>query len=269
MDGQRRPRPQRLLALVDGLQGGRVDSLPPGVAITDDEAVRIVENDDAVVAGAVYARLLKSGATFDPNAMSAGPSAGQSPTPASPNLGASLAEWYRFHPEVQQYATQLYQLVRARRAATLATLRRVLESLSTRGGRKSLLLVSEGFVADRQTAGFREAVDAARQANTAVYFFDARGLNAGVDELMTGVGQVVGQDAIQSALLAQDRRDPEADSSGAEGLADETGGFTVKNTNDLAKGFARIERESAASTCSATTPRGSAATVAIAGSASS
>ena len=236
----------RLLALLDRLRGGRIDALPPGVAISDSEAVRIVEYDDPVVAGAVYARLLKSGATIDPNAMSVASSSSQPPSSAAGSPGASLAEWYRFHPEVQQYASQLYQVVQARRRATLETLRRVLESLTTRGGRKSLLLVSEGFVADRRTPGFREAIEVARQANAAVYFFDARGLNAGGEDLMTGVGQLVGQDAVQGALLLQDRSDADAESVGAEGLADETGGFTVKNTNDLTKGFRRIERESVA-----------------------
>jgi VWFA-related protein len=237
---------KKLLRLVEELKGGRVDTMPPGVFITDYEAVRIVEHGDPVVAGGVYRRLVTTGATYDPNARAAAAAGIPPEAQQGGDREANLSEWFRFHPEVQQYASQLYGVVQQRRRVTLQTMTRVVESLTTKPGRKSLLLVSEGFVADRRSPGFRELVEAARRANTTIYFLDARGLSAGGEDLVTGPGQVLPRGEFETAFLAQSRFDLEAESEGADSLAEGTGGFSVKNTNDLGRGFRRIQRESAA-----------------------
>ena len=68
----------------------------------------------------------------------------------------------------------------ARRRAcgsTLACVRRALEALAPVRGRKSLLLLSEGFLEDFGSDS-RAVAAASREANTAVYFVDVRGLVA-------------------------------------------------------------------------------------------
>jgi VWFA-related protein len=239
----------RLIDLLEGLSGARIDMLPPNVYVSDAEASRIVEQDDKVTAGAVYQRLITAGVTFNPDVLAAALATSSVPTTTgstpSPPVSRDMQEWERFHPEVHQYASQVYQALQVRRHVVLQTLERVLESLATRGGRKSLLLVSEGFVADLQTPGYREVIGAARRANTAVYFLDARGLIVGGENLMEGAGQVTGRDGYETAMLALARSDLAMESAGSEELAIETGGFSVKNANDLTKGLRAIERESA------------------------
>jgi VWFA-related protein len=241
----------KLLRLLDEVEGGRVDSLPPKVYITDWEAVRIMEHDDRVVAGAVYRRLIQAGVTYDPAERAAAEAMASMPAEligagnTSGERGGTIEAWLRFHPEVYQYASQLYDVVRKRRRAALETLERVLESLTTKGGRKSVLLVSEGFVADDETPRFREVMEAARRANAAIYFFDARGLIVGGQNLMTDPGMQMSQDEFETAFLGLVRQDLRMNAEGSETLAAETGGFTVRNTNDLHSGFERVAREQA------------------------
>ena len=121
-------------------------------------------------------------------------------------------------------------------------MRRELAALALGHGRKSLLLLSDGFLED-YGSDLREVAAASRQANTAIYFLDARGLVA-----KPGFGSA----AEVTSFTLPDPRDQVAlgfeDSvllaAGAQTLADDTGGFTVRNTNDLAAGMERIAKES-------------------------
>jgi VWFA-related protein len=222
----------RLVEILGELKGERTNLMPPGIYISDFEAMRIVEDRDPYVAAMVWKRLVLSGATHDPNARY--------------QRGAGTSIERNIHPEVEMYAGQIYDVVRRRRRVVLETVKRVLESLTTRRGRKSLLFVSEGFVADMRTTPLRGIIEAALRANTAVYFLDARGLVASARDLMTDDGQIVGESAVESAHLGLSDFDLDAESGGADRLADETGGFSVKRTNDLTQGFERINRESMA-----------------------
>ncbi len=60
---------------------------------------------------------------------------------------------------------------------TLAMVRRALDALAPVRGRKSLLLFSRGFLEDGSPQA-REVAAASREASTAVYFMDARGLTS-------------------------------------------------------------------------------------------
>ena len=66
---------------------------------------------------------------------------------------------------------------RNRLRVTLEAVRRELAALALGHGRKSLLLLSDGFLED-YGSDLREVAAASRQANTAIYFLDARGLVA-------------------------------------------------------------------------------------------
>ncbi len=123
---------------------------------------------------------------------------------------------------------------------TLACVRRALEALAPVRGRKSLLLLSEGFLQDFGSDS-RAVAAASREANTAVYFVDVRGL---VALPAYGTAADVGPPPDERERTAVAFEEATVESAGAAGLADDTGGFTVRNTNDLSAGVWRVAAES-------------------------
>src|SRR6266540_456113 len=124
---------------------------------------------------------------------------------------------------------------RMRMQAVLATVRRVIDALASVRGRKSLLLFSCGFLEDTELRP-RDVVAASREANTAVYFVDARGLIVGPGSASADTAGApdpadVGRMAFEETVLS---------SLGSQSLADDTGGFSIRNSNDLAAGAERI-----------------------------
>ncbi len=130
---------------------------------------------------------------------------------------------------------------KARMRTTLQAVRRELEALAFDHGRKALLLLSDGFLEDYGSE-LREVAAASREANTAIYFLDARGLVA-----QSGFGSA--SEAVQFALpdareqTAMRFEDSVLTTAGTETLADATGGFSV-HSNDIAAGMERIAKES-------------------------
>jgi VWFA-related protein len=115
----------------------------------------------------------------------------------------------------------------------------VAESLAPVKGRKAVILVSEGFVHEPTLTEFRDVVRASRRANAAVYFIDARGLRGGPATFDAEIAETtdvrdLGSVLEQGLLEAQ----------GPDSIAIDTGGFSVKNRNDLGQGLLRIDRES-------------------------
>jgi hypothetical protein len=136
-------------------------------------------------------------------------------------------------------AYELRQNSRVRQDATLALLRRVLDSLITAKGRKSVLLVSEGFVVDLDAKENQPVREAARRANAAVYFIDARGL-MGMPAFSSAAWSSIPSTVDSVAYIEE----AELASEGARAIAADSGGFTVRNGNDLAGALERIARES-------------------------
>jgi VWFA-related protein len=142
--------------------------------------------------------------------------------------------------DILMRAATVYQQAAARNIATLQALERTIDGLGAVRGRKAVLMLSPGFIADQERAEAKRAVDAARRANVAVYFVDARGLVSSV-----------GANQAQQAGRPADARDAVAANAeitlGAEGaaeIAESTGGFSVRNQNDLGRGLQRIGDES-------------------------
>jgi VWFA-related protein len=128
-------------------------------------------------------------------------------------------------------AEEVYAQARNGLEATLGGLRQALDSLVPLRGRKSLVLVSEGFILQPGMAGYAELVDVARRANVAIHFLDPRGLEAAfgaVSQQPPGPGWAT-ERAIEEA--------------GADDLADATGGRAIP-TNDLTEGLRRVTSES-------------------------
>jgi VWFA-related protein len=144
-------------------------------------------------------------------------------------------------PYVTSRAAEVYYTATARNRVTLEAVERALNALIEIRGRKSLVLVSEGFIYDPELDVFKRIVSASRRANTAIYFVNGRGLE----------GLPFGMDAELSTTLPQEDigfafSEAAETTEGSESLAADTGGFTVRNTNDLAGGLKRIADETRA-----------------------
>ena len=152
---------------------------------------------------------------------------------------ANLCREPMCEPMVRSRAVDLDGGRRNRLKATLHALRRAVEALAPIRGRKSLLFFSRGFVEDPE-AGLRDVAAFAQRANAAVYFIDARGLQAMPGLMSASEGGPPPDPGQLGAMLFEDN----LESGGAQALALETGGLTVRNTNDLAAGAERVVGES-------------------------
>jgi VWFA-related protein len=137
-------------------------------------------------------------------------------------------------PYIESEARRVLNDSRARRGRLFEAISSVLDGLGPGPGRKSVLLVSEGFVHEPGLASFRNLLTASRRTNAPVYYIDVRRLTSGM-----------GADSRRQGDLSMASRltHPE-ESTGAEVTAEETGGFALHNPNDVSAGAARISRES-------------------------
>jgi VWFA-related protein len=211
-----------LMALLKRLDGRFIpDSAPE--RMSDYEAMRIHIFHDQQVEQTVSRR-------FETYGANAGRGQSGSDDPNSSMNG---------DPYVQARASDVYFQSVSRNRITLEILQRVLTSLATAQGRKSVILVSEGFIYDPNLSEFKDVVQASRRGNAAMYFLDARGL-AGMPTFFTAeFGPPIDTRDIGAVFL-----DTMQEAEGAESLAADSGGFSIKNTNDLGKGIQRIADES-------------------------
>jgi VWFA-related protein len=142
-------------------------------------------------------------------------------------------------PMVRGRASEVYFQSVSRNRITLDVLERSLNALNTARGRKALILVSEGFIYDPNLDEFKRVTQASRRSNVAMYFLDTRGLGGLPTYASAEFGPAIDPQDIGAAFM----ENLEA-SEGSESLAADTGGFTVKNTNDLSTGIKRIADES-------------------------
>ena len=142
-------------------------------------------------------------------------------------------------PMVRGRASEVYFQAVSRNRITLEVLERSLNALAASRGRKSLILVSEGFIYDPNLDEFKRVTQASRRSNVAVYFLDTRGLGGMPIYATAEFGPPIAEQDLGAMFV----ENLEA-SEGAESIASDTGGFTVKNTNDLSRGIKRIAEES-------------------------
>ena len=214
-----------LLSVLKSLEGRRQRDASTREQVTDFEAVRIHLYQDRMVGQRVARRFEQLGVTL--------------------RESDRAREMREIHlpgvnnPLVEARASEAYQQLRRRLNVTLGALERALVALSGSRGRKGLILVSEGFVLDPNLDAFKKVVDTARRANVALYFVDTRGLE-GLSSTFGATLEVPPDPRDYGAIWA----DTSQDAEGAEMLAVDTGGFAVRNTNDVATGIERIARES-------------------------
>jgi VWFA-related protein len=143
--------------------------------------------------------------------------------------------------------------------ATTNGLQAVVNGLRAIPGRKTVIFFSEGMaITANVSAQFRSVISSANRANVSVYAIDAGGLRTesgtreAAEELIQstrrraaqeGRGDIGMRDAMTRGLERNEdflRLNPE---SGLGQLADETGGFLVRDTNDATPGFRRIQED--------------------------
>jgi VWFA-related protein len=208
-----------LLAVIERIKGRDPDASRLLDYMSDYEAFVIHDRDDASAVARVVERWTASGVCVVAQGR---------PDPGCPS-------------RVRGSAAALDASRKARTRGLLATVRRAFDGLGQARGRKSVLLFSRGYLEDSDQSG-REVAAAARLANAAVYFFDARGLRAqpgtqGAADAGPANPFTAGRMAFESGVL---------ESAGAEALADRTGGQSFRNTNDLGAAAVRIAAESRA-----------------------
>ena len=212
-----------LMTMLKRLDGRYIPDMAPD-RMSDWEAMRIHVYHDTQVEQRVSRRFEQYGAST------------RGGTSASDTSSAAMMGG---DPMVQGKATEVYFQSVSRNRITLQLLERTLMSLASTKGRKSLILVSEGFIYDPNLDEFKKAVQASRRSNVAIYFLDTRGLTGMPDYFTAQFGPPIDTQDIGAAFMET----LEA-SEGAESIAADTGGFSVKNTNDLGKGIQRIADES-------------------------
>jgi VWFA-related protein len=123
----------------------------------------------------------------------------------------------------------------------------LVQGLAPLPGRKVVVLVSDGFLvglgaAENRAFDVRRIVDAATRSGVVLYALDTRGLIADVpggDASFPGP-QVLTAPGARASLQT---RGNEAQRQSLNALAEDTGGFLVRNANDLGRGFGRILRD--------------------------
>ena len=218
---------EQLLAVVKRLDGRYVPDSSPD-RLTEYEAMRIEVYQDQETAWKVMRR-------FD----SYGVMGQQTDERGAAPADARATEYGMIPFVVRQRAEEMYRLGTNRTKITLDVMERAIRSLAGIRGRKAMILVSQGFIYDIQLDEMKNVVDASRRINVPVYFVDTRGLVALPDAFTAAFGRPLeSQDVV--AVLADITRDAE----GSEAIALDTGGFVIKNSNDLAGGMARVSSES-------------------------
>jgi VWFA-related protein len=135
----------------------------------------------------------------------------------------------------------------------------VIQSLASLPGRKTLVYLSEGLPASpAMQARLDTLVSAANRGNVSVYAIDAAGLRA--QSTLTETRQEIdaaGQERLRQTSVSRDptngpmsrmvertedllRLDPQG---GLSRLAEDTGGFLIRDTNDLGSAFRRIDED--------------------------
>jgi len=134
------------------------------------------------------------------------------------------------------------QEVDARRANrtrdVLAAVDRAVFVLSGVRGRKSLLLLTEGFLNDPDLDVTGEVAGRCREANIAIYTLDVRGLLTG----LSGAESAGVPNTTELGLMQME--EVHAAAAGSVELAEETGGLAIRDTNDIGGGAVRVGDES-------------------------
>ena len=193
-------------AAVDRITGRRVEDRST-LPISDAEAFAVERGDPAMLSR-IALRFVSLNPGFDPDSAAAA---------------------------ARSRATEVARDARIRREDAYGVLLQSLDWLVKQPGRHSLVMVSGGFAYDSDDSKKQqEVVTRSLRANAPIHFLDARGLQG--MGLFQGVeyGPGLDRDAGETPFAFSDAAE------GSSSLAGDTGGLTIRNTNDLAKGLTRL-----------------------------
>src|ERR1044072_1049575 len=167
--------------------------------------------------------------------------------PASP--GSRGAELDSKNKEQEEFRSDLFAV------GTLGAVSYVVRGLSDLPGRKSVLLISDGFkISDRDPFSgtgrnertlqrLQQLIDETSRASVVIHTINAKGLQAGsslrAEDSLNNSSDNRTPDQVQQALRDRDNEAFDLQ-SGLDFLADETGGMAIHNSNDLAGGIKKI-----------------------------
>ncbi|HEY0080068.1 MAG TPA: VWA domain-containing protein [Pyrinomonadaceae bacterium] len=142
--------------------------------------------------------------------------------------------------ELDEFREQIFSV------GTLGALNFVIRGMRELPGRKAVVLFSDGIELldsngernDRILEALRRLTDLANRASVVIYTIDARGLQyAG----LTAADSTSGMRIRDIETLVQERSRKLFESqSGLQYLAQQTGGFAIRNSNDLSRGVGRV-----------------------------
>jgi VWFA-related protein len=140
-------------------------------------------------------------------------------------------------PTVMEKARLVVNQLRPAAAHTLTTLQALVNGLARVPGRKTVVFMTEGFFVEESWAQLQQIVGLAARSNVRLYSIDALGLrrrDPGTDlREMTPLetGGSIPLDAFNTV------------EEGPNMLANDTGGYVIRNTNDFAGALAEIARD--------------------------
>ena len=227
-----------LIAILKRLDGRYVPDPSPD-RITEYEAMRIEEYQDEQMAWQVQRRFDAYGAVGQQKS-----SGGVRPADAQTSTPGMIPEVVRMR------AREVHLLATSRNRITLRG-----DGARHRVARRASRAASRWSSSPRASSTtsrlerMKDVTLASRRHNVPIYFIDTRGLQGLPDAFTAAFGRPIeAQDVV--AVLADLTREAE----GSEALALDTGGFVVKNSNDLVgRDQPRLERVAGRTTCSATT----------------
>ena len=193
-------------AAIDRIHGRRFDDRS-SFQMSDAEAIAI-ERGDSTMISRLTLRFVALNPGFDPDQAQAA---------------------------VRSTATEVAQGARIRRKDAYGVLLRSLDWLAKQPGRHSVVMVSGGFALDSDEDPDRREITArSLEAKAPIHFLDARGMQG--PGIFQGVeyGPALDRDAGETPFAFSDA------SEGSTGLALDTGGLIIRNTNNFAKGLEQM-----------------------------
>ncbi len=130
--------------------------------------------------------------------------------------------------------------------ATLGTIENILRGLRGLPGRKTMVMLSDGFLLGGFSQGthydVRRITDAATRSGVVIYALDTRGLMA-MPEAFDASQPGFGNEQPPGARMSIESSAMEANRDGLNALSRDTGGFPIFNNNDLNIGLQKISED--------------------------
>jgi VWFA-related protein len=150
----------------------------------------------------------------------------------SPEECARAGGQGQVHSKIEDKAKEYVRNARVQTSQTVRNLNVIATNLATVPGRKTVVFLSDGFFADEVRSEIQQVAGVAGRAGTTVYTIRGRGSE------MVGGRSVDVMTPERGVVSTHDNTD-----DGPEILASGTGGFVVRNLNDISRAIGMIARD--------------------------